>query len=468
MMKSPCRRWAEDEFRFLDVGDRRRQARTVQVAAQAAQTPGGCITQVVKGSAAQEGAFRWVRNAAVTPEALVGAASRRTALRCAGQAVAIVAVDQSTVKLVDKQRTKGFGPVGRGSLHRRARGLQAMNAVALSPDGATLGLLGQAWWARSDKRSPAWDQDKRPVHERESSLWGNAMTQVLEGFASADVEARPWFQMDRAADAFHVLRFVQERGVWATIRSAYNRKLAGSKRGYLHDSFGREKPGGFTNLTLSKKRAERLNRSHRRPIQLAVTFAQRTLHITDAVTRKTFDMQVAVVRLRERRPPRGVERIEWFLLSTYPVSTLQDALRVAHGYTLRWRVEEFHRTWKTGACNIEASQLRSRANFQRWASLMAIVATRIERLKFLARNQPKEPALEHLSQPEIDAAIILSQTKKHRQGDTLTIAQAVHLIALAGGYTGNVKAGPPGSVTIRRGLERVVILAQGIEIGRKM
>ena len=167
-------------------------------------------------------------------------------------------------------------------------------------------------------------------------------------------------------------------------------------------------------------------------------------------------------------PPRGVERIEWFLLSTAPISSLQDALQAAQGYTLRWRVEEFHRTWKTGACNIETSQLRSRANFQRWATLMAIVATRIERLKFLARNQPTEPAQEHLSQDEIDAAIILSETKKHQRGDQLTIKQAVHLIALAGGYTGNVKAGPPGSVTIRRGLERVVVLAQGIEIGRTM
>ena len=201
---------------------------------------------------------------------------------------------------------------------------------------------------------------------------------------------------------------------------------------------------------------------------MAVTFGRRTLHITDAVTRKTFEMTVSVVRLREHRPPRGVERIEWFLLSTAPVSSLQDALQVAQGYTLRWRVEELHRTWKTGACNIETSQLRSRANLQRWATLMAIVATRIERLKFLARNQPTEPAQEHLSRDEIDAAIILSETKKHQRGDQLTIKQAVHLIALAGGYTGNVKAGLPGSVTIRRGLERVVVLAKGIEIGRTM
>ncbi len=41
-----------------------------------------------------------------------------------------------------------------------------------------------------------------------------------------------------------------------------------------------------------------------------------------------------------------------------------------------------------------------------------------------------------------------------------------HNLALTGGYTGNTRAGPPGSVTIRRGLERVELVAIGMSLGR--
>jgi hypothetical protein len=44
-----------------------------------------------------------------------------------------------------------------------------------------------------------------------------------------------------------------------------------------------------------------------------------------------------------------------------------------------------------------------------------------------------------------------------------TIAQAVRWIADLGGYTGNKSSGPPGSVVIARGLERLTIAVQVLQ-----
>lgn len=158
--------------------------------------------------------------------------------------------------------------------------------------------------------------------------------------------------------------------------------------------------------------------------------------------------------------PTGEERIEWKLLTNYPVIGFDDCLKVLESYIFRWRVEEFHKTWKSGACNVERSQLRSLEAIKRWATILAAVATRIERLKRLAREQPEMNATHELSRHEVDAAIMLSETKKHAVGDELTLQQAVALIAIVGGHMGRKGDGPPGSITIRRGLELVTPAAQ--------
>lgn len=466
MKQSSAKRWAANEFRTLDLGDRRRDARTIALAAAAAETPNGRITQVTKGAAEQEAAFRWARNSAIEASALAEASGHATAERCSAHPMVFVAVDQMTVKLVDRAKTKGFGHVGRGGLSRRCRGLQVMTALAMTPAGGTLGTLGQEWWARSDEPSPAPHKDKRPVQERESGLWTGCLKQALKAMASAAPQTRPWFQLDRGADAHHVLKLAAQEQLLITIRSSYNRRLAGQKPKYIRDCMAHTKPCGFITLKFNKQRSKRLKRSHGRPIKLATTYVHTTLLVTDAITGKKFEMPINVVRVRECRTPKGVERIEWWLLTTSPVKSFEDAKLVVDGYTYRWRIEEYHRTWKTGACNLTSSQLRSRANFQRWATILSAVATRIERLKFLARNEPNRPAIEVLSRDEIDAAILRTKTRKFRPGDPLTIAEAVHLIAVVGGYTGNRKAGPPGTVTIRRGLQRVEDMALGMELAR--
>ncbi len=466
MQKTSSERWAEEEFADLDVGDKRRSARTKALAAAAAERPSGRITRLGGTPAEQEAAYRWVSNVAIREDALMTSIASATTKRSAAYPYVFVAVDQTSIGLVDKAKSKGFGHVGRSGICKLSRGLQVMSALAISPAGGTLGLLAQSWWARPDKPSPPNQKDDRPLEQRESSLWRSCIVDSQKAFDNAEATCQPWYQLDRGGDVYQMLTLADDERLLMTVRSSYNRRLAGEGQRHLRDSFIGNKRRSFVELRLSKARAKQMKRSHRRPLRLAVEYKNVTLVLTHPLNKEERDVSLFVVRAREQRPPRNQKRIEWWLLTTAPVASLADAERVVQGYTLRWRIEEFHRTWKSGACDIESSQLRSRNNFQRWATLLATVATRIERLKFLARNEPQTPALQELSRDEIDAAILRTKTKKHNRGDNLNIAQAVHLIAIVGGYTGNTKQGPPGSINIRRGLERVEILALGMQMAR--
>ena len=153
-------------------------------------------------------------------------------------------------------------------------------------------------------------------------------------------------------------------------------------------------------------------------------------------------------------------------------SAKQDGLLVARAYCLRWRVEEFHKTWKSGACKLETSQLRSPKTFKCWATLHAAVAARIERLKLVSRAEPDSSALTSASRAELDTLIILAISKKlvpakrliWKLGDEMTSHDFVELVAMLGGYTGRTSSGgPPGSITIRRGLERLLPAVEALE-----
>lgn len=160
-----------------------------------------------------------------------------------------------------------------------------------------------------------------------------------------------------------------------------------------------------------------------------------------------------------RTTPRGEKPLDWLLFTNHTVDSFDDACLVVHRYCQRRRIEEFHKTWKSGACKVEDSQLRSSAHAMRWATLLAAVALRIERLKALSRTDAKLPASLELTRHEIRALVLPKRRSKKRTepmpSAAPTLADAVVWIARMGGCTGKSSGGPPGSITIGRGLERL-------------
>jgi hypothetical protein len=174
----------------------------------------------------------------------------------------------------------------------------------------------------------------------------------------------------------------------------------------------------------------------------------------------TITVPINAVLVREIK--RREDRLEWMLLTTHPIRTRGDILEIVRGYTLRWRIEEFHRVWKRGLCRVEDTQLRSRSAIFKWATILASVATRAMRLTQLARSTPDTLASTEFSATEIDAILALRQPKTKHDPATLTLGLAVRWVADLGGYTGPWN-GPPGATVIGRGLYDVLVAARAFE-----
>ncbi len=449
-----ARDWAWETFGAARLGDARRVSRLVTLAEAAAEKPGCRLTDVCRNAAEREGGYRWLERGKVQAEALSQAIVEATARRCAGLEQLIIPIDQTGISVVDRQGKK---PIGRTVFKDSARqGLQVMTALAMDRRGAPLGVIGQKYWRRADKVSLKRRKDRRRPEQRESILWELALDQCMASLEQYAAVPRPWFQLDRGADSNRVLLWANDHRARAdvTFRSSSERTLDTGKP--LKKSLRRQKPGGRLDVFVPASRG----RGRQRPARIArcdVRFAE----VVIAPSKHHERIRVSVVHVREQR--RHKRRLEWWLITTRSVRSLKQALEIVRGYTFRWKIEGFHYAWKTGACDVESSQLHSTNAFQCWATVLSAVAARVERLKHLSRTEPDLPFTVELTRYEVDAAIILSRTNKHRVGDELTIGQAVRLIGIIGGHMGYPSAGHPGTKVIARGFERVLAAAQVAE-----
>jgi hypothetical protein len=422
------------------------------MAAAAYANPAGRILQVFRTSATRQGAYDLLANAACRPEALTDALGASTAARCVGEARVFVSVDGSSLSLVDRQKAKGFGAIG--TYEKGVSGLKVVTAYAIDDKGVPVGVLDQQWWARKRGRK-RYDSYARALQDKETKHWIRSLEVSKSQLEQHAPKCRVWFLMDRENDKRHCLRWLRDSGATYVVRSSHNRRLAESEPGYILDKLQAVAPLHTYELrvTAGPGRAARI-------AHMVVRTTRVRVRLRDKWTNKFEPLEVTVVETREEGTTPAKEKpIAWRLLTNHVVTTAEDADDIIAAYATRWRIEEFHKTWKTGACNVEDSQLRSKDAVVKWATIMAAASARIQRIKLLSREQPDLPASAELTKYEIRALIILKRKHKKRtetiSDDERTLGQAVYWLAELGGYTGKSSGGPPGPITIQRGLDYI-------------
>jgi hypothetical protein len=458
-----CADWAEEVFGGAELGDLRRTRRLVRMAAGAGRRPSGKISEVYDNAAERQGAYDFIESDHTDSAAMSEALSTSTARRCADYEWVYVPIDGTSVKLWDGTHgRKDFGAIG--TYRNGATGLKLNNALALSPDGVPVGVAAQVWWSRPRKKpyvgKPRPSSTKRVANKETRHLIA-CIDKVSKSLALHAPETSAWFQMDRGCDSQYVLMHLVASGHSFTVRSQSLRRVLahGKRKIWLKNAMRKEPILGEFALDLPETESRKTRRA-----ELVVKTTSVTLRMRDKWARKQFELPMNAVLVKERS--NRSDRVEWLLLTNQPIATFEQAMAVVRGYSLRWRIEEFHRTLKTGACNIEDQQLHSSARVIRWATILSAVAARIERLKHLARTTPDLPASEELTKTELLALVLLKRRQKKTTEvvpEHPTISDATRWIAELGGYTGKSSGGPPGTVTIRRGLERLAVATEIVE-----
>jgi nucleotide-binding universal stress UspA family protein len=441
------RSWAHATFSRLE-GDTRWGRRLVHLAMLTALRPAGQVTRVCATAADREGAFRLLENKRIKASAIGAACYDACAWQCAGEDI-FVAIDGSSLSFTDRKRVRGLGGVGNWKARRR--GIHVASALAIDRCGVPIGLCGQTYWTRTKRAKPVKAHRAMQTETR----YGVELLKETDARLRAH-GANPWYQLDRGFDVWPILQLGCREKMRITVRAVGTRKVLdhANERRPLRQVLHESPSLGTYTVDLPAQ----YGRSARRA-EMEVRVA--TVRVPLKVGKKRRELvELQVVRAVELGPLR--KPLEWILFTTVPVKSFADARSVLHAYTMRWRIEEFHRTWKRGLCNVEDSQLRSVEAVTKWAIILAAVAVRANRLTRLRDTDPNVPATTEFSRLELDAIVLLRRPKGVALGYTPSLVTAIRWVADLGGYTGKSSGGPPGPAVIGRGLEQIDTLARGL------
>jgi hypothetical protein len=461
--------WVVDELKTVDLKDRRLDDRLREVLAQLAARPTASIPAACGGRAEMEAAYRLFDNDNVTFDNILQSHQQATRRRIAGQPVVILAQDTTEVDLTrPEQQVQGAGPLDVES--RRGALLHALHAF--TPDGTPLGTLHAAAWVRSDQKLPnraerIAQRRNTPIEEKESQRWLVAW-QAVTREALSSPQTRMIGVADSEADIYELLAegMHEPRAAEWIVRACQDRALQPEEPveeaapAYLREQLLRQ-PVLFTKTISIRGRKPKLtgdDRSRRQPrasrkAEVQVRAAQVTLRPPWRRGHKLPAVAVNVVLVREPNPPEGDVPVEWLLLTSLPIASLEEVRQVIEYYCVRWMIEVFFRTLKSG-CRAEERRFETLDRQLRCLAVYLIVAWRTLYVCRLGRGCP-EMSCEAIFEPAEWKAVYRVVQNKAPPSHPPPLGNMVRMIAQLGGYVNRPRRDPPGPQTVWLGLQRM-------------
>ena len=233
--------------------------------------------------------------------------------------------------------------------------------------------IGSRWSNRSGRDNSASPPPSNPVARQAGGGPGVLVVVALEPLVEGAFGLRPRFGHPDLVQQGHHRR--GRHGRAPAVRRGAQRPGARHvhRRGR---SAERAREGPQTDPQRPPSRAPRRDdskqtRKDHRPARLAET----TLRYEPVVLPCPQAAPVArwMVHAREERPPAKTEPLEWFLLTTVPVRSADDATRILQCYALRRRIEDYFRILKSG-CKVEELQQHTAERLERVIAIKMVIA----------------------------------------------------------------------------------------------
>jgi hypothetical protein len=455
------------EFAEADLGDPRRDLRLLRASMLAAAKPSASFPKIARSQAELEGIYRLMSNEHVDLQDILAPHVDKTVERARKAGVVLALHDTTQAAFKGEKRAEALGAVGNG-----ASGffVHATLAVSAEGDRTPLGVLGLRPFAREPqpkrrkkkhrnqkaRRSKAVMRSRKKAQvDKESDRWRVAALETQELIGSG---TKCIHMMDREGDSYPLLASLHEATCRYVVRAKHDRRLEEGLKLWaaLEEITGEV----FREVTLSRRRF--INRAFAHPQRsgrsatLHIRSRQITLPRPEGAQSEVPELTLWVVQVYEPDPPPGEPAVEWTLLTSEPIRTLEDATRVVDWYRTRWVIEEYFKCLKTG-CALEERQLESEHSLLNALALFAPIAWTLLALRTAAKQNPDAPASAIFSadQQKLLRAICV----RSKLPSTPTIRDALLAIAGLGGHIKN--NGDPGWATLADGYREFLAAERG-------
>lgn len=392
-------RWIEAEFGGVKFGHQDAEKRLLRIVAAKAHNPSASYSECFAGNRHQLKAYyRFIGNKreAISPEGILHGHRQQTIARMKEQKQVLVIQDTTDLNFSERLHCNGLGDVGTNQTAAVSHGLKMHSALAVAEQGLPLGVLRADIYASHFGANQA---QSRPIEQKESYRWLRTVEELAE-ISAYIAQTQLIVVGDRESDLFELFDYRRRkaRNIHLLVRAHYNRCLEqGSAK--LFDHLKALPVMGKAQIEVPRQREKKQKRG--KPPQIALPARQAHVELrwgkvtlaapATSQTRHLPAAELYAVLVVEPRPPKGAKALRWVLLTTVPIDSRRQALRCLRWYTLRWRIEEWHRVLKSG-CRIESHQHQSANKLARAIAIDAVIAWRVMLLTLLGREVPEIPA----------------------------------------------------------------------------
>ena len=462
------------------MGDRRLDKRVARIVSDLGERPTASIPAACGGWNETAAAYRLFDNKAATLGAILRPHHERTLERLGAHRVVLLVQDTTEIDLTrPHQQVEGAGMLD-DSIRRGAL-LHSMQAF--TSDGTPLGCLWAKAWTRPVGKSVTHQRKALPIEQKESHRWIEGLRQARHA-AQHTPATRCVCIADSEADIYEL--FVEPRDGGAEhgeapcvewlVRACQPRALVECSSLLATDT-GVATDAGPANLNAAFEQAAVLltkeievrgrqskisheTRGRRQPrenrrTEVEVRALSVTLRPPFRRAKRLPAVRVNAVRVREIAPPQGDTPVEWLLLTTLPIDTVEQVQQIVDYYSTRFLIEVFFRVLKSG-CRVEERRFENVERLLPCLAVYLIVAWRAFMLSRIGRNHPELSCEECFAPEEWQVVWTVTQgTPLPRQPPALQ--EMIELIAQLGGYLrrGRKPQSPPGPQTLWLGLQRM-------------
>lgn len=315
-------KWAVETFGAAELGDPRRTERLVKVAAALGENPSVSLPASMRNWAETQGAYRFLGNESINHEQIMQPHWTTTLQEATGRPQVLMIGDTTDVNLSTHPATTGLGPVGRGN---KAKGFFVHSVLAVdAKDKQLLGCISQQPFVR-EPAPEGESRAERTKRWRESLIWEESIEQI--GPVPAGTQ---WIYVgDRGSDIFRFWQRCQELGYDHVTRVAQNRNVEVPAEDEDEDptaehlkTLARRLPAqGAVAMTVAAERGR-----PEREALVQISWSQvEILPPADRTALCNESLKASLVRVWEPEPPEGVEALEWILVTSVTVTTIEDA-----------------------------------------------------------------------------------------------------------------------------------------------
>ncbi|MEX2598532.1 MAG: IS4 family transposase [Dehalococcoidia bacterium] len=436
--------WAEAEVGHAQLGDQRLNRRLVRIVSGLAARPTASVPHAFQDWSAVKATYRFWDSERVRPDAILAAHGSSTQERVQGHQRVLALQDTTSLDFTTHPKTNGLGPLE----HPAHSGLHVHSVLLSTLEGVPLGLLDHQVWARDGERAGQRHQRRtRPTAEKESQRWLTALTATI---AQIPAPVQVTTVADREADIYDLMAAPRREGADLLIRITHNRRVTHEAR-TLWEAIQQEPVQDHWPVHLKRK-----DNQQARTAMLSIRFcALDVLPPQHRAKREGLQpVSVWVVLAEETAAPAGVPPVRWLLLTTCPVTTVDEAVQCVQWYSRRWLIERYHYVLKSG-CQIEELQLQEARRLLMALTTYAVVAWLLLWLTYQARQGPDESCASVLAAHEWRSLYCFTHKTPVPPKEPPTLREAVRWIAKLGGFLGRKHDGEPGVKVLWRGWTRL-------------